>query len=466
VGRPKRSRISSLHKLPYVPFVVEEITETTTTTTADDFLSYIRIPDSGKACPDNLVFYITQNLCGANSEEQLNNPTLPSGQIGLDINGQATGDYNGQSVSLNLNGSVLAVGAIYAGTNSEGQVRVYELSGSSWVQRGGDINGTSSGGALGNSVSLSDDGSVVAMGAPYAYGSGVESGHTKIYAWSGSVWVQRGDNINGSELNANSGHSVSLNNNGNIVAIGAPGAENVKIYEWSGSEWIQKGSDIDGFEVFELFGHSVSLSDDGSVVAIGAPNYSGNEFSKGRTTVFEWSGSSWIQRGNDIVGEAAGDASGYYAGSVSLNNNGNIVAIGAYRNDGNGTDSGHVRVYEWSGSAWIQKGGDIDGEAAGDNSGISVSLDYFGDLLAIGAGNNDGNGASSGHVRIYEWSGSAWVQKGSDIDGEAAGDISGISVSLSRIGSRVAIGAPANDGNGTSSGHVRVYQLSTTEVQL
>ena len=37
-------------------------------------------------------------------------------------------------------------------------------------------------------------------------------------------------------------------------------------------------------------------------------------------------------------------------------------------------DKGHVRVYKWDGSEWIPRGGDIDGEAANDNSGRSVSL--------------------------------------------------------------------------------------------
>ena len=41
-----------------------------------------------------------------------------------------------------------------------------------------------------------------------------------------------------------------------------------------------------------------------------------------------------------------------------------MVAIGAYRNDGNGIDSGHVRLYAWDGSSWVQRGSDIDGEAA------------------------------------------------------------------------------------------------------
>ena len=47
---------------------------------------------------------------------------------------------------------------------------------------------------------------------------------------------------------------------------------------------------------------------------------------------------------------------------------------------------------------------------------------------------------------------------GSDIDGEAAGDLSGISVSMSSDGTRVAIGAEGNDAAGDVAGHVRVYE--------
>ena len=44
--------------------------------------------------------------------------------------------------------------------------------------------------------------------------------------------------------------------------------------------------------------------------------------------------------------------------------------------------------------------------------------------LLLGRSCNDGNGSNSGHVRIYAWNSatSAWEQQGADIDGEAAGD--------------------------------------------
>merc|ERR1712165_270590 len=110
---------------------------------------------------------------------------------------------------------------------------------------------------------------------------------------------------------------------------------------------------------------------------------------------------------------------------------------------------------EYKRSKWTQLGSDIDGEAAGDLLGRSVSLSSDGGRVAIGATGNGGNGPGSGQVKIYEYSGSEWAQLGSDIDGEASGDHSGGSVSLSSDGRRVAIGARNNGGNGSFSGHVR-----------
>ena len=113
-------------------------------------------------------------------------------------------------------------------------------------------------------------------------------------------------------------------------------------------------------------------------------------------------------------------------------------------------------------TSFDQVGSDIVGEAEFDSSGRSVSLSSDGTIVAIGAIGNDGTGSNSGHVRLYEWNGSAWQQKGNDIDGEAAGDFSGISTSLSSDGTIVAIGAYSNDDNGSNSGHVRVYSTTTT----
>ncbi|MCH7613125.1 MAG: hypothetical protein IIB45_07175, partial [Candidatus Marinimicrobia bacterium] len=221
----------------------------------------------------------------------------------------------------------------------------------------------------------------------------------------------------------------------------------------------QLGSDIDGEAISDYSGYSVSLSSDGNRVAIGAYGNDGGGTNAGHVRVYNYNGTTWTQKGSDIDGEAGNDRSGW---SVSLSSDGSRVAIGAPENDGTGiygSNSGHIRVYNYSGGSWTQLGNDIDGEYDGDNAGWSVSLSSDGNRVAIGAPYNDGNGNWSGHVRVYNWGGSSWTQLGSDIDGEAAHDQSGHSVSLSSDGSRVAIGAKYNDGNVTSyrPGHVRVY---------
>ena len=57
-------------------------------------------------------------------------------------------------------------------------------------------------------------------------------------------------------------------------------------------------------------------------------------------------------------------------------------------------------------------------------------------------------GSDAGSVRLYGYSSGTWTKLGQDIDGEAANDQSGRSVSLNSAGDRVAIGAPWNDGSG------------------
>ena len=386
---------------------------------------------------------------------------LAQTQLGTDIDGEAVGDGFGWSVSLSSDGNRLAIGTPFSDDNF-GQVRIYEWSDSTWTQLGADIDGDATAQYTGFSVSLSSDGNRLAVGAIWSHGNGIDSGHARVYQWSGTVWVQLGTDIDGEAAADHSGWSVSLSSDGSRLAIGADqndgngtGSGHVRVYEWSDSTWTQLGADIDGEAAGDHSGWSVSLSSDGNRLAIGAP---WNDGHSGHVRVYEWSDSTWTQLGTDIDGEAVED----FSGAVSLSSDGSRLAIGAGGNDGNGDASGHVRVYEWSGMVWTQLGADIDGESAEDSSG-KVSLSSDGNRLAIGAGGNDGNGTGSGHVRVYEWSDSTWTQLGADIDGEAAGDHSG-SVSLSSGGNRLAIGAGGNDGNGPGSGHVRVYDLSMFNV--
>jgi hypothetical protein len=231
------------------------------------------------------------------------------------------------------------------------------------------------------------------------------------------------------------------------------------------SDWTQLGSDLDGEAAGDYFGYIVSLSSDGKTVAVsGTLNDEGNVSNRGHVRVFTYNdvSSSWVQKGLDIDGDAAGDLLGY---GLSLSSDGNTVAIGALHNDANGTSSGLVRVYGYSNSAWAQIGSDIKG-AAGDALGSSVSISSDGNTLAVGAINNDDNGTDSGYVRVFEYSNNTWAQKGSDIQGEAANDHSGRQVYISSDGTRVAIGAPENDGGGAKMHGRRLVQILMVKVMM
>ena len=179
--------------------------------------------------------------------------------------------------------------------------------------------------------------------------------------------------------------------------------------------------------------------------------------------VYQWlsDGSEWKLE-HTVLGEAEGDQLGR---SVALSGDGKTLAVGApgfwQKSD---TRPGYVKVYHMNDGFWKQLGQAIKGESLGNQFGISVSLSDDGKTLAVGANSNDNeNGQYSGHVRVFSLggddNGSIWTQIGQDIDGEAAGDNSGKSVSLSANGRTVAIGAHVNGGNGEKAGHVRVYQM-------
>jgi hypothetical protein len=402
----------------------------------------------------------------------LSSVALAQTQLGSDIQGEAAYDESGRAVSLSADGTHVAIGAAGNDGNGidSGHVRVYHWFDLTWVQLGADINGETFGDNFGSSVSLSSEGNHLAVGATGNDGNGIDSGHVRIYQWSGENWEQLGANINGEAFGDYSGSSVSLSSDGSILAIGAPLNNNdngidsghVRIYQWSGTSWVQIGTDIDGESPYDESGGSVSLSSDGSKVAIGAVGSDGNGIDSGHVRVYQWSGTTWTQLGDDIDGEAFGDFSG---SSVSLSSNGTSVAIGAPLNiNDNGIESGHTRVFHWSGEAWDQLGADIDGESPYDESGRSVSLSSNAKRLVIGAEKNDGNGFDSGHVRVYQWSGENWVQLGTDINGESPNDASGRLAALSADGNRVAIGAGRNDGNGFDAGHVRIWDLSMFNV--
>lgn len=380
-------------------------------------------------------------------------------QVGEDLYGRWEGDRFGHDVAASAEGDsiVVATRSILGGL--EMRAKVYDWNGTAWVQRGSEIDGgTIDGQAWSGSngtVAMSADGQTIAVGNPSEDANGPDAGHVRIFDWSGSAWVQRGVDVDGPSAGSLFGSSVALADDGDTFVAGAPRARidgiergQVRVFDWNGSAWTQRGGPVDGTSQWGVTGSAVAVDAAGDTFATATKS------GAGFTEVFDWNGSAWTQRGSDIPGEAPGDLGG--GGDVSLSNNGDTVAVGAPLNDGNGDQSGHVRIYEWQGSRWTQRGADIDGEAADDYSGGSVALSADGSTVAIGARGNDAGWPAhypGGHVRVLDWNGSAWTQRGGDIDGLASAG-SG-QVELSDDGARAVIGGQFY---GIGTGVVQVHE--------
>ena len=384
-------------------------------------------------------------------------------QEAQDIDGDAVWDQFGSTTAISANGSRVAIGSSRnAGAGVfYGQVKIYENDGVSWVQLGDDIKGTHNYNGLGHKVSISADGNRVAISTQNSLDTPTQLSNFSevlVYEYNGSSWTQIGQNIRGKSISDLFGNAISLSDDGVTLAIGADkrstgatGLPYVQVYKYISNSWVQTGQDLEG-TMNSAFGNSVSLSFYGDRLAVGITQMN-------LVYAYEFNGTIWVRLGQDLIGENTSDQ---FGAAVSMSDDGNKLAVGAHVNGGNGLSSGHVRVFDDGGSTWNQMGDDIDGESVNDISGTAISLSSDGETVAIGAYRNDGNGDSAGHTRIYRFNSVNWQQLYSDIDGESPEDESGFSVSLSANGNRVAIGAPNNDGNGENSGHVRVYNLIGT----
>lgn len=408
-------------------------------------------------------------------------------QIGTDIDGSNTGDFSGYSTSISGDGNTVAVGAIFndgegnPSNDERGQVRVFSWNGTDWQLKGNPIYGVNNGDLNGNSVSLNGDGSVIAMGAINNDGDGSiddNRGQVRIFYWNGTDWQLKGSPIYGN-TGDKEGTSVSLDYSGNIIATGAIDNDGlsgnsddnrgqVRIFEWNGTDWQIKGNPIYG-NTGDQCGKSVSLSNDGLTVAVSAiynDADTGNpDDNRGQVRIFYWNNdiNDWSIKGDSIYGLYPGDLNGI---SISLNATGNRIAIGAI---GGGSNLiGYVRVFEWDTSNWNLMDAPIFGQNIFDYDGFSVSLCDDGNILAFGAINRNN---FRGYVRTCRWNGTNWQIIG-NIDGEEEGDYSGwaVSISSSSNNTRLVVGSPFNDGTTGNilddRGHVRVYQLTNILVDI
>lgn len=273
-------------------------------------------------------------------------------------------------------------------------------------------------------------------------------------------WVQKGESIIGENINDRSGDQVSLSSDGNTVAIGAKwnddngtSAGHARVFEWHGNDWVQKGDDIDGQASGDWFGQDLAISGDAETLIIGAeqPHNSSIPDRPGYVEVYTWDGANWVQKGETLVGENMADRFGY---SVSISFDGNTIAVCDLRPQLNQVET---RVFQWNGIQWLQKGASLT------NIGYEVMLNSDGNTIIVGDPFDyvPSLGGTAGTARVYEWNGADWSQKGENIEAEALGDANGTTVAISSDGNTVAISSTS--GGLYNKGFVRTFLWSSGE---
>jgi len=275
-----------------------------------------------------------------------------------------------------------------------GAVYVFGHSGGGWVQQAYvKASNAGFGDFFGTSVTLGGDGNTLAVGAWWessgatgistdgtgeADNSAERAGAVYVFGRNGNSWSQQAY-IKASNAEANDffGESMALSNDGNTLAVGAwwesSGATGIStdgsgeannsadqagavyVFGRNGDSWSQQAYvKASNAEAFDRFGISVALSDDGNTLAVGADQEASNATGisidgtgeadnsaerTGAVYVFSRNGGSWFQQAY-VKASNAGERDGFGI-SVSVNNDGNTLVVGASGEGSNATGVTH-----------------------------------------------------------------------------------------------------------------------------
>jgi hypothetical protein len=307
---------------------------------------------------------------------------------------------------------------------------------------------------FGRGVSQYDDRLVVGAHAEDTAAS--NAGKVYVYDWNGSSYDEV-STLTASDADVDDVFGVSVSVDGDRLAVGAyledtlgSNTGKVYIYDWNGSSYdeVLQLTASDA-QAGDLYGISVAL--EGDRLVVGANSEDTGQLNSGKVYVYDWNGSSY----DEVETLKASDADPDDDYGISLSINGDLLAIGAYNEDTAASNAGKVYVYDWDGSNYIEISTLTASDAqTGDKFGVSVAIG--GDTLLVGAHKKD----VGGKVYSYNWNGSSYDEittlVASDIE---SGDRYGVSMYLE--GDRLIVGSANEDTEASDAGKVYIYDVVT-----
>lgn len=335
-----------------------------------------------------------------------------------------------------------------------------------WEQIGNDIFGDVWFGRTGRSVVISGDGKRVLVVTEPPY---FDLNHTCTFGYAqvyealqvdvdGTSWVQVGSNIITSEYEYSRLYtrmSSDLSADGKRVIVGNPweivvdtiSAGYARVFEEKDGLWIQVGNDLVGEAAGDRAGYSVGISADGKRVVIDAPYHYSNGIGAGQTKIYEEKDGAWLIVGEGISGDVQTDEN-FVSRSISLSGDGKRVAVADLFTDPETDSTSYsARVYQDVDEGWVQVGYDlyddiyeVSANMLFSRSSCHVEISENGKRVILAV--NDEGCIEYCHVKVYEIQDDAWVKVGSDLDFLDTSDIwwNGYSVGVSADGKNVIVG--------------------------
>jgi hypothetical protein len=380
------------------------------------------------------------------------------------LNTSGAGSQFGLNVGIDESGSSIVASSH---ETPKGAAYVFTRSGTTWSQDAKLVPNnysTDAGVGSGDSVCISKDGTYVVLGGIYdstnvTYGGGA---HVFVYAsgsWSEQARLDASDA--GSLFMPRFGSSVAIDGDNDTIAVGAADSKAVYVFTRSGTTWSEEQKITPthaGNVTADMFGGSVSLSEDGNTLAVGAyqatyPNVSQG----GEVYIFTRSGATWSQEAaikpSDV---AADDHFGWKSLSVSAD--GNTLLAASRRHDSNSlSDNGAAYIFTRSGTTWTQEAKLVPSDAHGNQwFGTGGSINANGDIVIVGAERSDISGDNyAGAAYIFQKSNSSWSQSNKlTASNSSSSDYFGQQVGISKDGNYAVSGA----WGAPSGGYVYTYK--------
>ena len=332
-------------------------------------------------------------------------------QLGSDINAKLSDNQFGYALVMSANGTTIAISA---SRNNTGVVRIYQKDtfGPTYQQIGSDLNGTIPGDLFGNSLAMSADGTIIAIGAILTNDNGDGRNYVRVYQKNSihSMYQSIGSDIYGKfENNDRFSASLAMSADGTILAVGATEYGYVRIYQMNSfnQTYQQIGRELNGERFTDQFGHSLAMSANGTTLAVGAIFTMNNGTLSGQVRVYQRDefNATYRQVGSDIEGTKDGDFLGW---SMAMSADGTRIAVSELQQYTGGVPPGRVRVYQQNSSLsssdpqfYQPIGGYINGVVSRDSFGYALAMSNDGTIVAVGARGSD---FDRGQVRVFTYS--------------------------------------------------------------